>query len=355
MKEGKALRAVATEGAAAESLQVLNEPTRRQAAKILDEGTAPNTRRAYRQDWAYFRAWHEAALGEALAELPSSFTAVLTFVVQHVEGIPEEVERALIKAGVKASPGLPKLSTLARRLSSISSAHRLAGIPDPDNPTKHPQVREVLRKARRRAAQRGERPAKKRAATKDVLERLLGAVGDDLAGVRDEALLLFGWASGGRRRSEIAGAKVEDLQEVEGGYLFHLGRSKTDPEGKGTVYPVLGRAGEALGRWLAELEAQGVKDGPLFRSVTRHGRLGGDLSGRSVARLVQRLARRAGVANWKDFAAHSLRSGFATETGRAGVTAAEGMRMTGHRSLSVFTGYHEAGAILNNPAARLAD
>jgi len=47
--------------------------------------------------------------------------------------------------------------------------------------------------------------------------------------------------SGGRRRSEVAAARVEDLVAVDGGYLFRLRRSKTDQAGEGLELPVLGR------------------------------------------------------------------------------------------------------------------
>jgi integrase len=61
-----------------------------------------------------------------------------------------------------------------------------------------------------------------------VLEAMLGTCDDSPAGIRDWALLLFAFGSGGRRRSEVAAARVEDLLPVDGGYLFHLRRSKTD-------------------------------------------------------------------------------------------------------------------------------
>jgi hypothetical protein len=47
--------------------------------------------------------------------------------------------------------------------------------------------------------------------------------------------LLFGWASGGRRRSEIARATMENLRKVASrGYLYALGQSKTNQDGRVT-------------------------------------------------------------------------------------------------------------------------
>jgi hypothetical protein len=89
-----------------------------------------------------------------------------------------------------------------------------------------------------------------------------------LAGAHAASL---GFGSGGRRRSEVAAARVEDLAAVDGGYLFRLRRSKTDQAGEGLELPVLGRAARALAAWLA---AADLTEGPLFRPLSWHGRLG---------------------------------------------------------------------------------
>lgn len=55
------------------------------------------------------------------------------------------------------------------------------------------------------------------------------------------------------------------------------------------------------------------------------------------------------------FGAHSLRSGFVTEWGLRGGSRGEGMALTGHKTSAVFDRYYQAGAVLNNPAARIFD
>ena len=50
---------------------------------------------------------------------------------------------------------------------------------------------------------------------------------DSLRGLRDRALLLFAWSSGGRRRSEVVGATVENTRKVGEDYLYLLSHSKT--------------------------------------------------------------------------------------------------------------------------------
>jgi integrase len=82
----------------------------------------------------------------------------------------------------------------------------------------------------------------------------------------------------------------------------------------------------ALRRWL---QVSGITSGPIFRPVDRHGRLAADaLSGHAVARIVQRSCRAAGL-DPKDFGAHSLRSGMATQAARSGVSERSIMAQTG--------------------------
>ena len=53
------------------------------------------------------------------------------------------------------------------------------------------------------------------------------------------------------------------------------------------------------------------------------------------------------------YGAHSLRSGFLTESGRRGIAQVDAMALSRHRSLAVAHGYYEAAFALRNPAARL--
>lgn len=80
------------------------------------------------------------------------------------------------------------------------------------------ELRQLLALVRRAAHKRGERRTKKAAITGAELQALLATCGPDLAGVRDRALLHFGFASGGHRRSEVAAATLAHLRALpEGG------------------------------------------------------------------------------------------------------------------------------------------
>ncbi|WP_211922178.1 site-specific integrase [Desulfolutivibrio sulfodismutans] len=329
------------------SLAHIDLETQERVRQILDAGTAANTRRAYQGDLRYFWAWARMALG-----LPEAYpvppAALVRFVTDHLEGLPEHVDAALVEEGAKARHGVHSLATISRRLAALSVAHEAQGL---ENPVRMPQIRSLLAAARRARARQGQGAKKKLAATLDVLEAMVDTCGDDMRGVRDRALLLFAFASGGRRRSEVAGARVENLTVVPGGYLYRIPWSKTDQKGAGRDVPVLGRAARALTLWLA---AASIREGCLFRAIARDGTVAESLSGRGVARIVKSRARKAGLDS-SLFAAHSLRSGFVTEAGRKGVSRQEAMAMTGHRSGAVFDGYFQVGELMRSDAAKLTE
>lgn len=242
-------------------------------------------------------------------------------------------------------------STVIHRVAVLSKAHQLRKLA---SPAEDPGVRHLLGRSRRAAHKRGERPRKKTAITATELNALLTGCDESLEGIRDRALLLFAFASGGRRRSEVAAARVDQLQKVgDNQYVFRLEHSKTQQSGPSSGCapdkPVIGSAGEALERWL---EVSGIKDGPIFRRLWKD-RVGPALSPHAIAEIVRKRATRAGLGG--DFSGHSLRSGFVTEGARRGVALPALMAMTDHRSVASVVGYYQAGGVLDNPAARLAD
>jgi len=181
---------------------------------------------------------------------------------------------------------------------------------------------------------------------------MLATCDDSLEGLRDRALLCCGFASGGRRRSEIAAADMRDVRKAgEDGYIYRLEYSKTQQAGATADStpdkPILGRSAEALAAWL---KAAGIEDGAIFRRTWKS-RVGPAMLPGSVATIVKRRARHAGLEG--DFGAHSLRSGFVTEAGKQGVPLPSVMAMTEHRSVASVIGYFQAGAAEENPAARL--
>ncbi|CAM3663642.1 Tyrosine recombinase XerC [Bordetella sputigena] len=331
----------------------------RAARALLGEGASPHTVASYRAAVRYLAAWHEQRL-QAPFTLPVPVRTVVLFITDHLQhtggtglehGLPADVDAALVTLRVKARPGPLALSTVQHRLAVLSEAHRTRDLP---NPCRSRAVQTLLARTRAAYARRGARPSQKPALTREPLEQLLRTCDESLIGLRDRALLLFGWASGGRRRSEIVAARVEHLRPAPDGYIYVLRRSKTHQDGAdhADMYkPVVGRAAQALEAWL---QAAGIDGGPIFRRIRRGGAICDEaLSGEAVRRIVKQRCAMAGLD--ERYAAHSLRAGFVTEAGRQGVPLAEVMAMTGHASVNSVIGYHRAGAAPTLRAARLLE
>jgi integrase len=328
--------------------------------ELLLEGTSANTDASYRAALRYWAAWYALRYHQSM-KVPVSPEAVLQFIVDHARRttgsgvrseLPEAIDEALVAGGYKAKTGPMALSTLNHRLSVLSSLHRKT--PGLENPCSDPRVRELIARTRRAHAKRGERPRGKAALTLEPLEAMVATCDDTLKGLRDRAVLLVGWASGGRRRSEIVGIHCEDLRRIaEDEYLFELGASKTNQAGiaqADDIKPIVGAAGKALSDWLA---ASGIVTGPVFRSIDKGGSLRGPLSAAAVRSIVKERGLLAGLAG--DFSAHSLRSGFVTEAARQQIPLGETMAMTGHRSVPTVMRYFRAGSVAQSRAAKLFD
>lgn len=133
-----------------------------------------------------------------------------------------------------------------------------------------------------------------------------------VAGYRDRALLLLGFAIAARR-SELAFLDVEDITAEGDGLDVHVRKSKT---GHRHVPVIPGQNPQTcpVRAWRAWQDVAGIVTGAALRRVDR-GKVLGRLSGEAVAAIVTRTGRAAGVPG---LTGHSLRSGLATEARRAG-------------------------------------
>ena len=340
---------------------VLTETAERAAHALLRQGESANTRMSYGSAMRYWAAWYAARFGDSLST-PVPVPVVIQFIVDHasrtsedggtlVSELPADVDAALVAARYKARLGVPALNTLSHRLAVLSKAHQQARVA---NPCADAVVRELLARTRRAYAQRGVRTHKQRALTKDPLQLVLATCDDTLRGKRDRALLLFAWASGGRRRSEVASADMENLVRVDAtSYLYTLGHSKTNQTGElrpEDVKPLVGSAAVAMTDWL---EASRITEGKIFRSIRKGGHLAEPLAPAAVRDIVKARCLLAGVEG--DFSAHSLRAGFVTEAGRQNMSLPETMAMTGHQSVTVVMGYFRAESALGSKVGRMMD
>ncbi|RWI62988.1 site-specific integrase, partial [Mesorhizobium sp.] len=262
-------------------------------------------------------------------------------------GMPNDVADALRAAGLLRIEGPHAPSTVRRRLSSWSTLTQWRGFTGKFNA---PGLRSALKLAVRASTRPRKRKSEK-AVTADVLFALLQAcAGDRLVDVRDRALLLVAFASGGRRRSELSSLRVDqvvaldpvavDPKEPGGPKLpclkIRLGRSKTT-EADDAFVLLVGRPVLALQEWL---ERAKVSEGAVFRGIDRWGHLERNaLTPQTVNLILKRRIAQAGL-DPKVFSAHGLRSGFLTETARRGIPLPEAMQQSQHRSVQQASRYY---------------
>jgi site-specific recombinase XerD len=299
----------------------LTEATQR-AGGFAKAEKAPNTRKAYRTDFAIFQAW---CAEHGVVALPASPETVAAF-------IATEAER-----GTKAS-------TIQRRMAAIRYAHKLAGLPIP---TDDERVRATARGIRRTI---GTAATKKAPATSDKLLAMVAIQDSSMASLRDRALLLLGFA-GAFRRSELVALDVADIVETAEGLRVTIRHSKTDQEGSGaTIAIVRGSVAcpvAALKTWLA---TAAISEGPLFRRVNKGDRvLPNRLTAQSVALIVKARAKRIGLKP-EDFSGHSLRAGFLTSAAKRGASVFKMMDVSRHRNIDTLKGYVRDGELFTNHA-----
>ena len=342
---------------AALDLAFLDLSAQRAAEQFIEQGTPANTVRSYAAAFRYLQAWYGLRFGKDLSDGPMPVAAAIQFIVDHLprqDGeaekaveLPRSADAALVKLAVKKLPGPLKTNTVVHRLSVLGKYHRLRGW---DSPTDDARYRTVLRSARSTQVNAGERITRKTAATADPLQAMLATCDDGLGGIRDRALLLVAWSSGGRRRSELTAITAQDLTlQGNGDFALTMGLSKTERDGQSRAKPIRGQAAQALQAWL---DASGIKEGPLFVRLLRNGKPAKTaLSSNHVALIVKRRAALAGLPG--DWAGHSLRSGFVTEAGRQNMAIPDVMAMTDHKSVNTLMGYYQAGELLRAEVGNL--
>ncbi len=320
-------------------------------------GTPENTLRAYERDLLYVTAWKQARFDAAL-DWPEAEATALAFILDHARDLndaPEtdvarETAEALIAQGLRKSLACPAPSTLDRRIASWLAFHRMKNLISPFDA---PQVKQARAHARHAAA-RPPAPKSQHPITRDVLEQLLATCHGTRRDGRDRALLMLGWASGGRRRSEITELMREDVSLKEfdksGVVWLSLLETKTTQKGETPRLVLKGRAAQALVHWI---EIGGIEDGPLFRPVSKADRvLKRRLSPDAIYQIVKHRLKQAGLP--EDFASpHGLRSGFLTQAALDGAPIQAAMRLSLHRSLAQAQKYYDDVDIAENPATDL--
>jgi site-specific recombinase XerD len=303
---------------------LVSSPSLEQVREYIRASKAENTLRGYRADWRAFCAWCE---GQGLSPLPASPETVAAYIAE--------------------CAGRLKVGSIQRRINAIAEAHKAVGL---ESPTHHAIVTNTMKGIRRT---KGTAPTQKAPTLTEDIRAMVDATDAGLIGVRDRALVLLGFA-GAFRRSELVSLDIEDCAFGKDGLTVTLRRSKTDELGEGRKIGIpYGSNPETcpVRTVQAWVEQTGIVAGVLFRSINRHGHVQpGRLSDIDVARVVKKLAERAGLDAAK-YAGHSLRAGHATSAAIAGASERSIMNQTGHRSVQMVRRYIRDGSLFRGNSA----
>ena len=293
----------------------------------LRSSKANNTIRAYKSDFKDFGAF---CVKNGFKSLPTE---------------PKIVSLYITHLSIKDA----KMSTLRRRLVSIGVIHKLKGH---YLDTKHPIIIENLMGIKRKKGnfQRGKKPIliNQLKAIVDVIDN---EKTEEIKRIRNKTIILIGFG-GGFRRAELVSIDFEDLEFVPEGVKIIVRKSKTDQFGEGMIKGLPYFTNELycpvvnLKKWL---EISKINSGPIFRRFTKGSSLTDKrLTDQSVVLLMKEYLNLAGIEN-KNFAGHSLRSGFATVAAESGADERSIMAMTGHKTTQMVRRYiREANIFKNN-------
>ncbi len=297
----------------------------------LKNSKANNTLRAYKSDFRHFAAF---CAKHSFNSIPSE-EKIVSLYLTHLS---------------KNS----KISTLRRRLVSISMVHKLKGH---YLDTKHPIIVENLMGIKRikGSIQKGKKPLLI-SHLKSIINVIDQQKIEEIKKIRDKSIILIGFG-GGFRRTELMSIDLEDLEFVSEGLKITLKRSKTDQFGEGMIKgipyftnenycPVLN-----IRKWI---KISKIKSGPIFRRFTKGSHLTDKrLTDQSVVLLIKKYLNLAGIEN-NNFAGHSLRSGFATVAAESGADERSIMATTGHKNAQMVRRYiREANIFKNNALSKV--
>ena len=292
----------------------------------LKSSKANNTLRAYKSDFKDFLAFCSKHGLHSLPTEPKIVSLYLTHLSKN-----------------------SKISTLRRRLVSISMIHKLKGH---YLDIKHPIIIENLMGIKRvkGSIQKGKKPI-----LINHLKSIINAINeqniDEIKKTRDKTIILVGFG-GGFRRSELISIDHEDLEFVPEGVKISIKKSKTDQFGEGMTKGLPYFNNEEycpvtnLKKWL---ELSNIKSGAIFRRFIKGSILKNDrLTDQSVVLIIKDYLNLAGIEN-TNYSGHSLRSGFATVAAESGADERSIMAMTGHKTTQMVRRYiREANIFKNN-------
>ena len=274
---------------------------------------AENTKKAYIKGWDCFLDYCKI---HQLESLPASVETVSKFLMHKASHL--------------------SMGSLELYLSAINKMHVINGHVSFNG---YLEVRNVMRGLARHNYQ----PSRKvKALLNTDLEKILHIIPNTIIGYRDKAVLSLGFAAA-LRRSEICALSYEDVEFIETNrhqMLLNIQRSKTDQLGVGYKIGIMDgnniKPVSHLKRWL---EVSNIQSGCLFRSLNRGGGIKDTpLHHSDMPRLIKHYGSLIGL-DAKDYAGHSLRSGFITSATIYGARLDKIMEISRHKSTDMVMSY----------------
>ena len=305
-----------------------------EAKTYAQKSLADSTRRAYQSDWRIFEAWCNET---EVTALPAKDTIVAIFI------------------GTEAASNGRSPSTLTRRLAAIDLVHK--GLKHA-SPCASTEVKKVMQGIRRDH----KKPANKKAPAMPAdIQRMVDACPQQgNRGLRDRAILLFGFATA-MRRSELVAidrSHLEAVRESDGetlkGLIVTIPFSKTDQNSEGTTIAVPAQRSsdycpvQAVLDWLVQDDV-GIP--AVFIRISKSDRLlvkktkedieprTHRLTAQSVAHIVKYYAEKVEL-DPSQYSGHSFRRGWLTAAAQKdGADILKMAEHSRHKSMDVLRGY----------------
>ncbi|TXM67332.1 tyrosine-type recombinase/integrase [Methylobacterium sp. WL12] len=298
---------------------------------------ADNTLRALAADSRIFSAW---CSGVDRSMLPASPETVVAF----IDAQTETKSRA----------------TVERYRSSIAALHRAAGL---SNPCADEIVRLAVKRMNRT---KGRRQKQAEPLNRGSIERMLivkapdrlhrrvmeGARETPLIALRNATLVAVAYDTL-LRRSELVSLYIGDLERgADGSGTVLVRRSKADQEGEGAIKYLAPDTVAHIEAWLA---AARLDSGPLFRPLTKGGRVGDAMLGAAeVSRIFRDLSVTAGLKLSRLPSGHSTRVGATQDMFAAGFELLEVMQAGSWKTPAMPARYGERLRAQRGAARKLA-
>jgi integrase len=235
--------------------------------------------------------------------------------------LPKDLDDVLVRARVKSALGPWSLSTVRMRLAALAAAHRWKRLQSPFDDVSVVRLLDTLRRQQQTARIQ---PRRTTAVTVEDVHRMVDTCDGSLLGIRDRALIAFGFCHGGR--AQLVATTVQAFKRVMNrrgklSYIIWRDPSRPKQDRSSTL------EGPVAGYIDAWLTASGIRSGPIWRRI-QGGRVTRGLSPEWFYKVIARRAQQAGLTG---ITGRSLRAGFVTAATENEMPLGTIMWLSGHR------------------------